>query len=214
MTEQQGLFLALEGGEGAGKSTLMDELRRRIEDVGREVTTTREPGGTPLGEQIRDLLRSNDLSPWSETFLFVAARAQLVSKVIRPALDAGHVVLCDRYAASTLAYQGHGRDLDMTRLKAVNVIATGGLQPDLTLLIDIDPAEGLGRKSGETGAVNTGYEAAEFHDRVREGYRALAQQAQPGTWVTLDGSTPPEEVTAVAWNVVKPRVKPRELGSD
>lgn len=197
----RGLFVVLEGGEGAGKTTLLHALAARLAATGREAITTREPGGTRAGEQVRALLHE-PLTPWAETFAFLLARAQLLAEVIVPALQRGAVVISDRFAASTLAYQGYGRGLDLAALRQVNRFATGGLEPDLTLFLDIDPAIGLRRKRGEDEAIRTGREDLEFHRRVRRGYTTLAMNAPPGAWVTLDASQPPETVTADAWDAV------------
>jgi len=183
------LFVVLEGGEGSGKSTLAAGLARVLAAEGREVVTTREPGGTDAGEKVRELLHL-DLVPWAETFAFLVARAQLVATIIRPALDRGAIVICDRFIASTIAYQGHGRGIDIGSLKTANHLATGGLDPDLTLWVDIDPRTGLARKRGETEALRTGAESLGFHERVRAGYRAQCDAAAPGTWAVLDGAAP------------------------
>ena len=193
-----GQFIVLEGGEGSGKSTLARSLQVRFEVRGARVVLTREPGGTPVGELVRSLLHE-DLVPWAETFAFLTARAQLVAKVIRPALERGDTVICDRFAASTFAYQGFARGLNMDELRTANAIATAGLVPDITLFIDLDPAIGLARKHGEAEAIRTGLETLAFHERVRAGYLAQAKAALPGSWVTLDGSRSPAEVEAAAW---------------
>ena len=213
MTPPKGLFVALEGCEGAGKSTLATALVVHFEAAGREVVLTREPGGTPFGEAVRTLLQAAGIDPWAEAFAFLAARAQLVRDVIRPAIEAGKVVICDRFAASTFAYQGHARGLDLTRLRVANTIATDGLQPDLTILLDIDPVIGLKRKAGEEGVISIGREPLAFHERVREGYLALAADATPGTWVTFEADEPPAAIASAAWTVIWPRIKPRSLSS-
>jgi dTMP kinase len=190
-----------EGGEGSGKSTVAAAVARRFEAAGREVVFTREPGGTPVGERVRALLHE-DLTPWAEAFAFLVARAQLVETVIRPALARGAVVVCDRFAASTFAYQGYARGLDLAALRAANATATGGLEPDLTVYLDIDPSIGLARKHGESEAIRTGLEALDFHRRVRAGYVALMAEAPSGTWVKVDASPAPEQVEAAAWAAV------------
>jgi len=176
------MFVALEGGEGAGKSTLAAALRDHLEAAGRELVLVREPGGTRAGEQVRALLHER-LAPWAEVFAFLTARAQLVAEVIRPALARGAFVICDRYEASTFAYQG---------------FATGGTTPNVTIYLDVDPAVGLARKQGEVEAVATGLEAVEFHRRVRRGYHVIGQNSAPGTWLTLDATRPPAEIAADA----------------
>ncbi len=191
------MFVALEGGEGAGKSTLAAALRERLEAAGREVVLVREPGGTRAGEQVRALLHER-LAPWAEVFAFLTARAQLVAEVIRPALARGAFVICDRYEASTFAYQGHGRGMPLKALQTANRLATGGTTPNVTIYLDIDPTVGLARKQGETEAVATGLEAVEFHRRVRRGYHVIGQNSAPGTWLTLDATRPPAEIAADA----------------
>ena len=186
-------FIVFEGGEGAGKSTLIHLVSRGLRDTGGDVLTVREPGGTAAGERIRELLHE-PLTPWAEAFAFLLARAQLVSEVIRPALDRGATVLCDRFAASTFAYQGYARGLDLAALRSANAAATGGLEPDLTVFLDIDPAAGLARKHGESEAIRTGLESLDFHRRVREGYLALMAEARPGSWLQLDATQAPAEL--------------------
>jgi dTMP kinase len=197
------MFIVLEGGEGSGKSTLAAGLALRARGTGREVVLTREPGGTPAGEQVRALLHE-PLTPWAETFAFLTARAQLVHEVIRPALARGAIVICDRFEASTFAYQGHGRGLDLRALQAANRLATGGLHPDVTLYLDIDPATGLARKLGEEEAIRTGLETLEFHRRVRKGYLAQAASSAPGAWLTIDATQPPSRVQDDAWAWIEP----------
>ncbi len=195
-----GRFIVLEGGEGTGKSTLLPRLAARLRSRGVAVVETREPGGTSVGEGVRVLLQ-DALDPWAETFLFLAARAQLTAEVIRPALAQGIWVLSDRFAASTLAYQGYGRGLDLQALRLLNGVATGNLEPDLTILLDIDPAKGLRRKGAPPGDVRTGAEALAFHERVRQGYRELCAASRE-RWVVVDAAQPPEAVENAAWEAV------------
>jgi dTMP kinase len=199
-----GLFVTFEGGEGTGKSTQMARLAGRLRARGVEPVITREPGGTPLAEGIRELLLDAGRSPapLAEAFLMEAARADLVAHVIRPALADGQVVLCDRYDDSTLAYQGAGRGLDPAMLRGWNRAATGGLTPDLTLLFDLDPAAGLARRAGAAGEPNRlDREPREFHARVRAGYLELAR-AEPGRFVILDAALPPADLEAKVWEAV------------
>ncbi|MBI2767650.1 MAG: dTMP kinase [Chloroflexi bacterium] len=200
------MFVVLEGGEGAGKSTLAAALGARVTAAGHEAVLTREPGGTAAGELVRALLHE-PLTPWAETFAFLVARAQLVHEVVRPALLRGAVVICDRFAASTFAYQGYGRGLDLRSLEAANRLATGGLQPAVTVYLDIEPALGLARKHGEAEAIRTGLETLEFHRRVRKGYLAQATGSAPGTWLTLDATHSPAEIEADAWAWIEPLVR-------
>jgi dTMP kinase len=186
-------FIVFEGGEGSGKSTAAAALAGVLQGRGDEVVLTREPGGTPAGELVRKLLHQ-PLTPWAETFAFLAARAELVAAVIRPALDRGAMVVCDRFSPSTFAYQGYGRGLDLGTLRTANAAATGGLEPALTIFLDIDPEVGLRRKLGEAEAIRTGLETLEFHRKVRAGYHALMAAAQPGSWVKIDATLPADEV--------------------
>lgn len=192
------LFITFEGPEGAGKSTQIRRLAAALAEQGIEVLITREPGGTEIGNVIRTLLLDRahtGMSPRAETLLFNAARAQVVDEVIRPALDAGKLVLCDRYADSTLAYQGYGYGQELARLRAIGAYATDGLQPDLTIYLDVDVRVGLGRKQG--GAQEEWNRMEEktlaYHQKVREGYLALATEA-PQRWLVIDASLPLEEV--------------------
>lgn len=172
-----GLFVSFEGAEGAGKTTQIAHVVRALRSEGRTVVTVREPGGTRLSEAIRALLLGRDgppIEPWSELLLYVAARAQLVEEVIRPALARGAVVLADRYVDASVAYQGGGRRLGSERVRTLNHWATRGLRPDLTILLDLDPRVGLERVRSGRGAESLDRierEALDFHRRVRSAYR-------------------------------------------
>lgn len=188
----RGCFITFEGGEGCGKSTQVALLERALAERGHNVLLVREPGGTPVGEKVRDILLSKgsaQLDPLAELMLYEAARAQIVAQVIRPALAAGAVVLCDRFYDSTVAYQGYGRGLDVEAIDRLNAMATGGLAPDVTLLLKLDPQVGLARAMGATGGDGTGdrIEAAglAFHERVAAGFEAVAQ-VHPERVVVLD----------------------------
>ena len=204
----RGFFVTFEGGEGTGKSTQIVRLEARLRALGIDPLVTREPGGTPLAERVRDALLDPALRPGAlaEALLMEAARADLVANVLRPALAAGRVVLCDRYDDSTLAYQGAGRGLDPALLAALNAAATGGLTPDLTLLFDLDPAVGLTRRSRASGATNRlDREPPDFHARVRERFLELARAA-PQRFVVIDAARDPEALEGDVWNAVEPRV--------
>ena len=204
-----GLFVTFEGGEGSGKSTQVARLAARLRGHALDPLVTREPGGTPVAEGIRALLLDPERRPvpLAEALLMEASRAQLVDTVIRPALEAGRIVLCDRYADSTLAYQGGGRGLDHALLAGWNAAATGGLVPELTLLFDVAPETGLLRRKGAAGETNRlDRESTEFHARVRARYLQLAA-AEPGRWIVLDASLPEVELEARVWEAVGPRVR-------
>ena len=201
-----GRFVTFEGGEGAGKSTLLATLaeRARTSEADEQVVTCREPGGTWLGERRREALRgapsSEPPDARAELLVFAAARAQLVAELIRPALERGALVLCDRYADSTVAYQHYGRGIEREAVDAANAVATGGLTPDLTVLLDLPPFEGLRRVGRVTDYLER--EPLDFHRRVRAGYLAEAE-ADSGRWLVLDATQPPEALAEAAWESVE-----------
>jgi dTMP kinase len=179
------MFVSFEGLDGCGKTTQARLLARTLEETGVEVVLTREPGGTPLGEQIRDLVLHGDhVAPWAEAALYAAARAQHVEELIRPALARGAAVVCDRYVDSSVAYQGAGRELGVEEVLALNLTAVGGLLPDFTFLVEIDIDTALARV-GDKGDRIERAEAA-FWPRVAEAYRALAARF-PERYVVIDG---------------------------
>jgi dTMP kinase len=199
---QQGRFVTFEGGERTGKSTQIAALAERLRAAGRDVVTSREPGGTRLGERLREALFEGDSpAPQAELLIFAAARAQLVHELIRPALDRGAIVLCDRFADSTVAYQQYGRGLDPALVASVNAAATGGLVPTLTVLLDMPPDEARRRGDEQTDYIER--EESAFHDRVREGYLALARD-EPDRWVTFDAGLPVETLTEQIWKRLAP----------
>jgi dTMP kinase len=212
------LFITLEGPEGAGKSTLARALGDQVAAAGRDPLVTFEPGGTTLGRQLRDILlhgvadesgeRATRISPRAETLLFCSARAQLVDHVILPHLKAGGVVICDRYADSTLAYQCFGRGLPLEPVRTTLDFATGGLRPDLTILLDLDVREGLRRKLREPGAGRPDRfesQTIDLHERVRHGYLTLAA-AEPGRWLVVDADQPAAEIAAHVWPAIERRL--------
>ena len=201
VTERKGLFIAFEGGEGAGKTTQAQLITQRLKRLGHEVVLTREPGGTSLGERLRDIIFHPGLEPETELLLILAARAQLVAEVIRPALERGEIVVCDRYSDSTLAYQGYGRRLDLAATAAANEIATGGLRPDLSILLDLPVDAGLARKADGDEWDAIGQESREFHERVRRGFHELAA-TEPQRWLIVDATLPIEDVSEMIWERV------------
>lgn len=200
------LFVTFEGPEGAGKSTQLARLVRRLKVAGVASTVTREPGGTPLGTRVREVLLDPALTidPLPEFLLYSASRAQLVREVLRPALSRGEVVVCDRFLDSSLAYQGAGRGLDGAFLRAVTREATGGLTPDLTVLLDLDPAVGLARAAARGQPDRLEQADLGFHGRVRAGFLALAD-AEPERFLTLDATRPEAELEEAVWAAVQAR---------
>jgi len=194
--------VSIEGIEGSGKSTLLYGLKDYVESLGLDVVITREPGGTVFAEQIRDLIlhRDEDIDPWTEVFLLIAARRENVVKVILPALRDGKVVISDRFTDSTLAYQGYGRGLPLKKLSLLNKIATSRVFPRLTFLIDLPVEKGLGRKKGRFDRIEK--EKLEFHERVRQGYLTLARKAKKRIKV-LDGTKDPGTLLEEARNLLK-----------
>ncbi len=197
-----GLFITFEGGEGCGKSTQSRLLSEKLYQQNIPVVLTHEPGGTALGNEIRRVLKREQgipISPRAELFLFVASRAQLVTELIRPALREGKVVICDRFAHSTLVYQGYGRGLDLPTLEMVNNMATENLEPDLVILLNISPEQGLKRK----GSLRDRFELEDlsFHRRVREGYLKMAA-AEPNRWLVIDAYLPKGEIAEIIWDKV------------
>jgi dTMP kinase len=199
------MFITLEGPEGSGKTSQIAPLAEFLRQSGKEVLVTREPGGTPIGDQIRAVLMQLDntaMHPNTEILLFLASRAQLVAQLIRPALAAGKIVLCDRYADSTLAYQGYGHGNDLGVLRQLLEFATGGLKPDLTLLLDIDIKDGIRRKqSGGSEWNRLDANTLAFHERVRQGYYSLAA-AEPDRWVCINCDKPASDVQASMRQVI------------
>ena len=193
----RGAFITLEGGEGCGKSTQIALLADRLTAAGADVLVTREPGGTPVGDRIRGLVLDvahTGMASRTELLLYEASRAELVGAVIAPALARGAVVLCDRFADSSTAYQSYGRGLPLAEVLALNMLATGGLVPDLTLLLDLEPATGLARAAGAAAADRLESEELAFHERVRAGFLAIAG-GEPGRVRVVD-ATPAAVVVA------------------
>jgi len=213
----RGWFITIEGPEGGGKTTQAERLRAHLaREPGRSVQLVREPGGTWLGERVRDILLARTVAgapptdPLTDAFLFNAARRQLVHEVIRPALDAGTTVICARFADSTLAYQGHGAGVPLAHLRALADLATDGLTPDLTILLDLPVEAGLARKApGDVTRFEAEFDLA-FHRRVRDGFLALAS-AEPARLVLIDATLPVDQVSAVIVQAVDRQIGSSEL---
>jgi dTMP kinase len=205
------LFITFEGGEGCGKSTQARRLYRRLLKMAIPTLLVHEPGVTALGVKIRRMLKfTNDLniSPLAELLLFNASRAQLVTEVIRPALERGTVVVCDRYADSTTAYQGYGRGLDLTAVEQANKIGMQDLVPDLTVLLDISVSQGIARKKGNK-ADRFEKEDRDFHEKVRSGYLKIAK-AGPKRWLVIDATKDKEEISRIVWDKVIRVIKKKQ----
>jgi dTMP kinase len=202
----KGLFITFEGTEGSGKTTQIALLAQRLRSLGRAVRVLREPGGTPIGEEIRHIFKhseaSRGMTPEAELLLLSASRAQLVRQVIRPALAAGEIVLCDRFYDSTLAYQGHGRGLDVKQIHRIISFAVGRTRPDLTLLLMVPVAVSEARRRARPAGRDRMEEAdRDFFQRVEKGYEAIAA-AQPGRIRRLDATAPAEVVAREIWSAV------------
>ena len=196
-------FITFEGPEGAGKSTQLRRLAARLTAGGVPHLLTREPGGTDIGGRLRELVLDarSEMTAMTEFLIYSASRAQLVWSVIRPALERGELVVCDRYLDSSYAYQGYGRGLDLGELRAVSAAATGGLTPQLTFLLDIEPGLGLSRAAREGLPDRIERAGLDFHRRVRQGFLDLAA-AEPGRFVVLDASRPQSDLEAEVWAAV------------
>ena len=205
----QGLFISFEGGEGVGKSTQIKALTRRLREVGKQVLATREPGGTPLCESIRNLLQSDQevICPEAELLLFTASRAQLCRQVIQPALERGDIVICDRFMDSTRVYQGVARAIPSAMVDQINQFSVGSCQPDLTFLIDLEPHQGLQRvRQRACGSLDRmEQESLDFFQAVRQGYLALALN-EPERFVTLDGQQSIEELEKTIWAALETKL--------
>lgn len=206
------MFITLEGPDGSGKSMQVPALAEFIQQLDYEVLTTREPGGTFIGDQIREVImrmENKSMNPRTEILLFCAARAQIVAEVIRPQLEKGVVVISDRYADSTLAYQGYGHGLELEVLRQILSFATDGLTPDLTLLLDVDVETGLARRQSGGGEWNRLDDyALAFHQRVRQGYHELAK-SDPQRWIRIDAGQPPPKVQQHMQEAVLQRLRPK-----
>lgn len=227
----KGLFITFEGGEGAGKTTQANRLANRMRDLGLDVHSTREPGGTELGERIRSLVKSeSDIGTIAETLLFATARAQLINKVISPQLRRKSVVVVDRFIDSTVAYQGFGRGMDIDQINAINQTATGGILPDLTVLLDADPRKTLSRVEIEpslfsqpraNGGPREGdrenerrfeQEPLSFHEKVRQGYQELAKG--DSRWCVIRADQAQHRIADAIWKRVRPLLIERGVDAE
>jgi dTMP kinase len=208
-----GFFLVFEGPEGSGKSTQIARLAERFAAAGADFVVTREPGGTPAADAIREVILDPALrvDAMTEFLLYAASRAQHVSEVIRPALAAGKLVISDRFSGASLAYQGYGRGLDLDFVTGLNHTVTAGLGPDLTLLLDIDAARGLERVASRGRKDRLEQADLSFHQRVREGF--LAQAREEPNWVLVDADRSEEEVGEEIWQLIRRRIMGQEAGA-
>lgn len=191
------MFITFEGPEGAGKTTLIQGLKQKLESLGKSVVVTREPGGGEFGASIRKLLLEGDeISTPAELFLFLADRAENIDKIVKPAMQNGSVVLCDRHADSTVVYQGYARGFNLDQLRMLNALATNNLKPDLTFLLDLNPEIGLKRQTKQD---RLDRESLDFHQKVRNGFLAESK-IDPDRWCIVDAEKNPEEVFEVCWN--------------
>lgn len=205
------LFITFEGGDGSGKSTQAELLFKKLQTVGAPAVLTREPGGTPLGEHISDLLKwskSVPMTPVAELLLFNTSRAQLVETVIKPALEKGMVVICDRFTDSTIAYQAYGRGIPLEIVETMNNVATGGLKPDLTILVDVPVSTGFRRKKDDKKD-RFEEENVAFHERVRKGYLRLAE-SEPKRFLVIDGAQSVDDIARLIWEWVRRLLPIRE----
>ena len=218
MLERAGLFITFEGVEGCGKSTQATTLLERLRAGGLKATLTREPGGTPVGERCREVLLdtgNTGMQPATELFLYLASRAEHVAGVIRPRLDAGEIVISDRFGDASVAYQGGGRVLGVETVEALNQVATSGVKPDVTFLMDLDPEVGLERLvrgRGERARDRIESEVLEFHARVREAYLELSRR-EPDRFVVIDAGLPREDIAALIAAAVDGLLEERGLST-
>jgi dTMP kinase len=209
------MFITFEGPEGCGKTTQIASLAAALKPQGYPVLTTREPGGTQIGDKVRRVLldrENTSMLPRTEILLFQASRAQLVEEIIRPHLEQGWVVICDRYADSTIAYQGYGYQRDLDQLRLIVDFAVQGLKPDLTILLDLDVKQGLQRRTDDGNRNRMDVFDVDFYRRVRRGFHELVE-AEPERWAVLDASHPPDVVQEKVLKTVKERLELASLKS-
>lgn len=200
-----GIFISFEGTEGSGKSTLIQHLKTALSHLQFEVISTREPGGNPVSEKIRETVLHFDMNPWTELLLYEAARSENLSQLVVPALMKGQIVLCDRFTDSSLAYQGYARGLPWDKVRTLNSLATQGLKPDLTVFLDIDPETGL-KRANDPNRFET--EGVAFQEKVRRGF-LKARRENPRSWLTLNvQGQSPEQLTETVLQEIVRRFKP------
>lgn len=199
MADDKGKFIVLDGPEGAGKSTQAQRLVGRLRDAGRPATAVRDPGSTPVSERIREVLldaRLPDMDARTEVFLYMASRAEMVARIVRPALDVGLVVVSDRFVSSTVAYQGYAGGIDPDLIWSLALTACAGVEPDLTIILDLPVADGFARKSGTRDRIEAKH--PDYHERVRRGFLAMAA-SRPDRFAVVDALRPPDAVAADIW---------------
>ena len=202
---RRGCFLVLDGPEGAGKTTQAERLVRRLRDAGREATGVHDPGSTPVSERIRDVLldrRLPEMDARTEVFLYMASRAEMVARIVRPALDVGLVVVCDRFVSSTVAYQGYAGGIDPELIWDLGRTACEGIEPDLTLILDLSVQEGLARARRLAEPDRIEAKDVAFHEKVRQGFLSMAE-ARPDVFAVVDASQPPDAVAGAIWEAAK-----------
>lgn len=212
-----GLFITFEGGEGAGKTTQINRLAQSLTDIGKKIITTREPGGTPEAEKIRDLIVQRDGGQWSpisEALMLFAARALHVDRVIKPALDDGHIVICDRFTDSTRAYQGYGHGLSLDKIETLKETALGGIEPDITFILDVDPAAGLKRSERRLASEALDIKQKEdrfesmnlsFHEKLRQGFLSIGKD-NPDRCFILDANGDLNTIAEQILNIIHSKI--------
>lgn len=206
MTEtRRGCFLVLDGPEGAGKTTQVQRLVQRLRDAGRKATSVRDPGSTPVSERIREVLldrRLPEMGARTEVFLYMASRAEMVVRIVRPALDVGLIVVCDRFVSSTVAYQGYAGGIDPELIWDLGRTACGGIEPNLTVILDLPVEEGLARARRLAEPDRIEAKDQTFHEKVRQGFLSMAE-ARPQVFAVVDASQPPDAVAEAIWEAAK-----------